>query len=86
MQGLVVAQSPCYCWVGFLYLSLNPCQATQHISSHKKFAAALVLKHQRRGKGRGSSISSSQGMWFSSSHLIFGQETEMGIGKAAEPT
>lgn len=42
MQGLVVAQSPCYWWVGLLYLSLNSSQATQHISSHKKFPAVLV--------------------------------------------
>lgn len=41
-KGLVVAQSPCYWWVGLLYLSLNSSQATQHISSHKKFPAVLV--------------------------------------------
>lgn len=52
----------------------------------QEVSSCFGLKHQRRGRSGGGSISSSQGMWFSSSHLIFGQETEMGIGKAAEPT
>lgn len=55
-QGLVVAQSPHYWWVGFLYILLNPCQATQHISSHKKFAAVLV-QSTRGGEEVGETLS-----------------------------
>lgn len=56
MQGLVVAQSPCYWWVGLLYLSLNSSQATQHISSHKKFPAVLV-RSTRGGGEAGEALS-----------------------------